>query len=124
VKRTVILAAVMLGLFTTIVGAGRPASAATTCYTGGGGSETWAIKRCGTASVSAVFNGPCVFGHWETWDYYHTNLWRNEPEDGSWCGGDAWAMSPAPWDDRTCVEFWQKVGSKFVRFGTIDCTSH
>jgi hypothetical protein len=116
------LAVVVTALFATIGVVSTPAFA-TTCYTGGGDSSTFAISRCGSTSLSWTFNhSGCVTGHPEIWAY-GTNTLLNYGE-GVWCGGDGSTLAPAPWDARSCVEFWVPNGTGWSRLGSSVCTSH
>jgi hypothetical protein len=56
---------VVAALVATVGATAAPASADTTCYTGGGSSQTFAISRCGTTFTYYFNSGPAT-GHIES----------------------------------------------------------
>jgi hypothetical protein len=138
VKRYLVLLATTLAL---MIGGGAPALAGTHAAVGASvtagdsvagpvqpdscmfaNEQTIAVQSCKlkvTVWLLSLPSGNCMLGHFEIWDYYHPNLWRNSGE-GFYCVGNRVNMGSA-WSDKTCGEYWIQSGGAWYRWGNVVC---
>jgi hypothetical protein len=100
-----------------------------TCVTPGAVSgikiEVCSPGATGGNRVAAIQTGGCQTGHFEFWKHDNTSLHWNSAE-GSYCSSATYSPNPPhtlSWTGNTCVEYWVKVGSGYVRWGGIPCAT-